>query len=186
MNENLKRILSQKAKIHIRTYLKKWNKFDYECWWLVKDILIDYIKNNNLATDLKENEVDLGLENLIEYLKKTFSNKNKIDKELSKYNKDYYSKNKNGDEMTGKEKALKTAKIKRDRSLNLVYVAYNKLLADGKKISVNNILAIVDTTKIKRTQISVYLKQIRETKKDNFIDCTGMTIDEINEIINKD
>lgn len=88
--------------------------------------------------------------------------------------------------MTGKEKALKTAKIKRDRSFNLVYVAYNKLLADEKKISVNNILAIVDTTKIKRTQISVYLKEIRETKKDNSIDCTGMTIDEINEIINKD
>ena len=48
MNENLKRILSQRAKIFIERYLKTYNKFEFDedKWWLVKDVLINYIEKN--------------------------------------------------------------------------------------------------------------------------------------------
>ena len=54
MNENLKRILSQKAKIHIERYLKKWNKSEYECWWLLRDILKNQIEDKKLCENLNE------------------------------------------------------------------------------------------------------------------------------------
>lgn len=163
MNENLKRILSQKAKIHIRIYLKKWNKVDYDCWWLLKDILREYINQKKLCENLNEIQIDESLENLIQYLKKTFSNKNQISKEISKYNKDYYSKNKNGDEMTGKEKALKTATIKRKKSFKMVLDSYEKLIKLNQKPTIKNILVLIND-ELSKAQVSRYLKEIKGNK----------------------
>lgn len=163
MNENLKRILSQKAKIHIRIYLKKWNKVDYDCWWLLKDILKEYINQRKLCSELKENEIDSILENLIQYLKKTFSNKNQIEKELKKYQKEYYEKNKKGNEMTGKERALNTARIKREKSFNLVLDSYEKLKRLNQKTTISNILLMINN-ELSKAQVSRYLKEIKTNK----------------------
>lgn len=165
MNENLKRILSQKAKIHIRIYLKKWNKVDYDCWWLVKDILREYINQKKLCEDLNEIQIDESLENLIQYLRKSFSNKNQISEELSKYNKEYYEKRKKGNEMTGKEKALKTAAIKREKSFNLVNDAYAKLIKLNQKPTCKNIEIMIDN-KVKKSMIANYLKEIKTNQGD--------------------
>jgi hypothetical protein len=165
MNENLKRILSQKSKIHIRIYLKKWNKSEYDCWWLLKDILKEYINRKKLCENLNEIQIDESLENLIQYLKKTFSNTNQISKEISKYNKEYYKRNKEGNEMTGKEKALKTAQIKREKSFNLVNDAYAKLIKLNQKPTIKNILILINN-ELSKTQVSRYLKEIK-TNKDN-------------------
>lgn len=160
MNENLKRILSQKAKIHIRTYLKKWKKIEYDCWWLLKDILREYINQRKLCSELKENEIDSILENLINYLRKSFSNKNQIEKEISEYNKKYYEKNKRGNEMTHKENALRTAQIKREKSFNLVNDAYAKLIKLNKKPTCQNIEIMINS-QVKKSMIANYLKEIK-------------------------
>lgn len=160
MNENLKRILSQKAKIHIERYLKKYNKNDYDCWWLLKDILREYINQKKLCLEMNEIEIDKSLENLIEYLKKTYSNKNKISKEISKYNKEYYNKRKKGNQVTNLEKALKTAAIKREKSFNLVNDAYAKLIKLNQKPTCKNIEIMIDN-KVKKSMIANYLKEIK-------------------------
>ncbi|MDN5073372.1 hypothetical protein PJV94_07015 [Aliarcobacter butzleri] len=160
MNENLKRILSQKAKIHIRIYLKKWNKEDYDCWWLLKDILKEYINQKKLCENLNEIQIDESLENLIQYLKKTFSNKNQIEKELKKYQKEYYNKRKKGNEMTGVERALNTARIKREKSFNLVLDSYEKLKRLNQKTTISNILLMINN-ELSKAQVSRYLKEIK-------------------------
>ena len=160
MNENLKRILSQKAKIHIERYLKKYNKSDYDCWWLLNDILREYINQKKLCEDLNEIQIDESLENLIQYLRRSYSNIDQIKKELSKYNKDYYQKKKKGNEMTGKEKALKTAAIKREKSFNLVNDAYAKLIKLNKKPTCQNIEIMINS-QVKKSMIANYLKEIK-------------------------
>lgn len=160
MNENLKRILSQKAKIHIRTYLKKWKKIEYDCWWLLKDILREYINQRKLCSELKENEIDSILENLINYLRKSFSNKNQIEKEIKEYNKEYYEKRKEGNEMTGVERALNTAKIKREKSSKKVLDSYEKLIKLNQKPTIANILIMINN-ELSKAQVSRYLKEIK-------------------------
>ena len=163
MNENLKRILSQKAKIHIERYLKKYKKFEYEHWWLLRDILKNHIEEKKLCENLNEIEIDKSLENLIEYLKKTYSNKNQISKEISKYNKEYYNKRKKGNEMTGKERALNTARIKREKSFNLVLDSYEKLKRLNQKTTISNILLMINN-ELSKAQVSRYLKEIKTNK----------------------
>lgn len=163
MNENLKRILSQKAKIHIERYLKKYNKSDYDCWWLLNDILREYIIQKKLCEDLNEIQIDESLENLIQYLRKSYSNIDQIKKELSKYNKEYYEKRKKGNEMTGKEKALKTAAIKREKSFNLVLDSYEKLKRLNQKTTISNILLMINN-ELSKAQVSRYLKEIKGDK----------------------
>lgn len=163
MNENLKRILSQKAKIHIERYLKKYNKSDYDCWWLLNDILREYIIQKKLCEDLNEIQIDESLENLIQYLRKSYSNIDQIKKELSKYNKEYYEKRKKGNEMTGKEKALKTAMIKREKSFNLVLDSYEKLKRLNQKTTISNILLMINN-ELSKAQVSRYLKEIKGDK----------------------
>lgn len=163
MNENLKRILSQKAKIHIERYLKKWNKIEYECWWLLRDILKNQIEEKKLCENLNEIEIDKSLENLIEYLKKTYSNKNQISNEISKYNKEYYEKNKKGNEMTGLERALNTAKIKREKSSKKVLDSYEKLIKLNQKPTISNILIMINN-ELSKAQVSRYLKEIKGKK----------------------
>lgn len=160
MNENLKRILSQKSKIHIERYLKKYNKYEYSEWWLLKDILTNEINEKKLCVNLNEIEIDEVLENLIEYLKKTYSNKYMISKETKKYQQQYYEKRKKGNEMTGVERALNTAKIKREKSFGLVLDSYEKLLRLNQKTTIKNILLMIDN-KLSKAQISRYLKEIK-------------------------
>ena len=160
MNENLKRILSQKSKIHIERYLKKYNKNDYDCWWLLKDILREYINQRKLCSELKENQIDSILENLINYLRKTFSNTNRIEKEIREYNKEYYKKNKKGNEMTGKEIALRTAAIKRAKSSKKVLDSYEKLIKLNQKPTIANILIMINN-ELSKAQVSRYLKEIK-------------------------
>ena len=164
MNENLKRILSQKAKIHIERYLKKWNKSEYECWWLLRDILKNQIEEKKLCENLNEIEIDKSLENLIEYLKKTYSNKFLISRETKKYKQQYYEKKvKRGNEMTGKEIALRTAAIKREKSSKKVLDSYEKLIKLNQKPTITNILIMINN-ELSKAQVSRYLKEIKTNK----------------------
>jgi len=161
MNESLKKILTRAAKIHIKNYLKTYKKNFYSDWWLLNDVLINYKYEkhlNKLNTGVK---FDL-IEEIIENLKINYSNLQQIKKNEQDYNKKYYQeKIKKGNEMTGKEKALKTAAIKRERSFALVSVAYEKLIKLGKKPTAKNIEIMIDN-KVKRSQISLYLQQIKK------------------------
>ena len=166
MNENLKRILSQRAKIFIERYLKTYNKFEFDedKWWLVKDVLINYIEKKKLCLELKNNEIHSILENLIEYLKQTYSNKFLISRETKKYKQQYYEKKvKRGNEMTGKEIALRTAAIKREKSFNLVLDSYEKLKRLNQKTTISNILLMINN-ELSKAQVSRYLKEIKTNK----------------------
>ena len=166
MNENLKRILSQRAKIFIERYLKTYNKFEFDedKWWLVKDVLINYIEKKKLCLELKNNEIHSILENLIEYLKQTYSNKFLISRETKKYKQQYYEKKvKRGNEMTGKEIALRTAAIKREKSSKKVLDSYEKLIKLNQKPTITNILIMINN-ELSKAQVSRYLKEIKTNK----------------------
>lgn len=166
MNENLKRILSQRAKIFIERYLKTYNKFEFDedKWWLVKDVLTNYIEKKKLCLELKNNEIHSILENLIEYLKQTYSNKFLISRETKKYKQQYYEKKvKRGNEMTGKEIALRTAAIKREKSSKKVLDGYEKLIKLNQKPTIANILIMINN-ELSKAQVSRYLKEIKGKK----------------------
>ena len=126
----------------------------------MKDILREYINQRKLCSELKENEIDSILENLINYLRKTFSNTNRIEKEIREYNKEYYKKNKKGNEMTGKEIALRTAAIKRAKSSKKVLDSYEKLIKLNQKPTIANILIMINN-ELSKAQVSRYLKEIK-------------------------
>ena len=90
-------------------------------------------------------------------------NKNQISKEISKYNKEYYNKRKKGNEMTGKERALNTARIKREKSFNLVLDSYEKLKRLNQKTTISNILLMINN-ELSKAQVSRYLKEIKTNK----------------------
>ena len=110
---------------------------------------------------MNEIEIDKSLENLIEYLKKTYSNKFLISRETKKYKQQYYEKKvKRGNEMTGKEIALRTAAIKREKSFNLVLDSYEKLKRLNQKTTISNILLMINN-ELSKAQVSRYLKEIK-------------------------
>lgn len=83
--------------------------------------------------------------------------------------------------LSGKEKALKTAEIKREKSFNLVKSVYMDLLKSGVKGTSNNVYQTIKNNFndcLKERQIKTYLKQIKE------IDCKNMSINEIENVIN--
>lgn len=161
MNESLKKILTRAAKIHIKNYLKTYKKNFYSEWWLLKDVLINYKYEKHFDKLNSLIKFDL-IDEIIENLKSNFSNIQQIKKYEKDYNKNYYNeKIRKGDEMTNKEKALKTAAIKRERSFALVSAAYEKLIKLGKKPTANNIEILIDS-KVKKSQITIYLKEIKK------------------------
>ncbi len=104
--------------------------------------------------------------------------------------KKYYRKKQEikGEEvMTREERNKETAAIKREKSLSIIKEVLNKLVAVEKKQTSKNVYEIIkndynDCLKIR--QIKTYLKQIKEENQKKVIDCTDMTIEQIEDLIN--
>lgn len=170
--------LAQRAKVFIQNYFKKNSKKKvYTSWLYLKEELYEYyydfyfgidIKNiplflkNKLLSENKE-ELNFILNRLISYLQTNYSSIEKMKQWKKEYNKKYYKdqkKIKGIETMTGREIALKTAKMKRDKSSSLVLNAIKQLEENNTKVTIKNILIVIDN-QLSKAQVSRYLKEFR-------------------------
>jgi len=66
--------------------------------------------------------------------------------------------------MTGLERALNTAKIKREKSSKKVLDSYEKLIKLNQKPTIANILIMINN-ELSKAQVSRYLKEIKKGEK---------------------
>ena len=111
---------------------------------------------------------------LIEKTKNIFIKNNYSLESFRRYNnisrrKSYKKiKDSKGEEMlSNKEKALKTAQIKREKSINVIKEVLEILVKNEKKTTSKNVYEIIKNDFndcLKLTQIKTYLKQIKDLK----------------------
>lgn len=147
---------------------------------------------------MKDKYKDIELNQIIKLCEKTkniFKKNNYSLESFRKYhnvssNKSYYKmKEKKGiDTMTNKEKALKTAAIKKAKSTKIFNECVEILKSNNKKINSNTIYEIIKNDFndcLKLTSIKMYLKEYKQQLNNNIIDCKNKSIEEIEEIINR-
>lgn len=108
-----------------------------------------------------------------------------------KTNQKYYKNNKEKkgiNTMTHRESALRTAQKKRERSTKIFNECVEILKSKDKKINSNTIYEIIKSDFndcLKLTQIKNYLKEYKQQLNNQIIDCKDMSVEEIEEIINR-
>ena len=130
-----------------------WDTLSYKCTQQMKDRYKEF--NVDIIIKLIEKTKNIFIKN--NYSLESFRRYNNISRRKS-YKK---SKDLKGEEMlSNKEKALKTAQIKREKSFNLVNDAYAKLIKLNKKPTCQNIEIMINS-QVKKSMIANYLKEIK-------------------------
>lgn len=137
-----------------------WDTLSYKCTQQMKD----RYKEFNLNEIIK----------IVEKTKNIFVKNNYSLQSFRKYhnissNKSYYKMKERKEiiTMTGQEKALKTAAIKREKSINLIKEVLEILTKKGMKTTSKNVCEIIKNdfnNCLKLTQIKIYLKELKSLK----------------------
>lgn len=138
-----------------------WGSLSFKCTQQMKDRYKEF--NVDIIIKLIEKTKNIFIKN--NYSLESFRRYNNISRRKS-YKK---SKDLKGEEMlSNKEKALKTAQIKREKSINVIKEVLEILTKNGIKTTSNNVYEIIKNDFndcLKLTQIKTYLKQIKDLKK---------------------
>lgn len=130
----------------------------YKCTQQMKDRYKEF--NVNEIIKLIEKTINIFKKN--NYSLQSFRNYNNISRRKS-YKK---MKDEKGEEMiTNKEKALKTAAIKREKSINLIKEVLEILTKNNKKTTSKNVYETIKNDFndcLKERQIKTYLKELKE------------------------
>lgn len=134
-----------------------WSALSFKCTQQMKDRYKEF--NVNEIIKIIEKTKNIFVKN--NYSLQSFRNYNNISRRKS-YKK---SKSLKGEEMiSNKEKALKTAAIKREKSIKLIKEVLEILTKNGIKITSNNVYQTIKNDFndcLKERQIKTYLKEIR-------------------------
>ena len=134
-----------------------WSALSFKCTQQMKDRYKEF--NVNEIIKIIEKTKNIFVKN--NYSLQSFRNYNNISRRKS-YKK---SKSLKGEEMiSNKEKALKTAAIKREKSIKLIKEVLEILTKNGMKITSNNVYQTIKNDFndcLKERQIKTYLKEIR-------------------------
>ena len=137
-----------------------WSSLSFKCTQQMKDRYKEFDVNMNIK--LIEKTKNIFIKN--NYSLESFRRYNNISRRKS-YKK---SKDLKGKEMlSNKEKALKTAQIKREKSINVIKEVLEILVKNEKKTTSKNVYEIIKNDFndcLKLTQIKTYLKQIKDLK----------------------
>lgn len=137
-----------------------WSSLSFKCTQQMKDRYKEF--DVNMIIKLIEKTKNIFIKN--NYSLESFRRYNNISRRKS-YKKIKDSK---GEEMlSNKEKALKTAQIKREKSINVIKEVLEILVKNEKKTTSKNVYEIIKNDFndcLKLTQIKTYLKQIKDLK----------------------
>ena len=134
------------------------DSLSYKCCLQMKDRHKEFSQNEIIK--LVEKTINIFKKN--NYSLQSFRNYNNISRRKS-YKK---MKDSKGEEMiTNKEKALKTAAIKREKSINLIKEVLEILTKNNKKTTSKNVYQTIKNDFndcLKERQIKTYLKELKE------------------------
>ena len=134
-----------------------WDTLSYKCTQQMKDRYKEF--NVDIIIKLIEKTKNIFIKN--NYSLESFRRYNNISRRKS-YKK---SKDLKGEEMlSNKEKALKTAAIKREKSINLIKEVLEILKKNGMKTTSKNVYEIIKNDFndcLKERQIKTYLKELK-------------------------
>lgn len=137
-----------------------WSALSFKCTQQMKDRYKEF--NVDMIIKLIEKTKNIFIKN--NYSLESFRRYNNISRRKS-YKK---SKDLKGEEMlSNKEKALKTAQIKREKSINVIKEVLEILVKNGIKTTSNNVYQTIKSDFndcLKERQIKTYLKQIKDLK----------------------
>lgn len=137
-----------------------WSALSFKCTQQMKDRYKEF--NVDMIIKLIEKTKNIFIKN--NYSLESFRRYNNISRRKS-YKK---SKDLKGEEMlSNKEKALKTAQIKREKSINVIKEVLEILVKNGIKTTSNNVYQTIKNDFndcLKERQIKTYLKQIKDLK----------------------